>query len=94
MVSRKQRIEKSYCKEHGQEHCEKNRAIIIEKAAAKITCELCGTMVCKNWIGEHKRTDKCKSLNLETKAEIVEWLCNLKLRNLISSYSNVWVGGA
>ena len=81
----------AYCKEYRKEHFEQNqdkqnekskkyyeqnKAKINEKAAAKMTCDICGSIVCKRRMTDHKRTIKCKAIQekqaLETQAEIAQ----------------------
>ena len=59
-----------YRKQYEKEYYEDNRMALIEKALVNVTCDLCGSVVCKNFIAQHKRTIKCKTLN-EKKNEII-----------------------
>ena len=75
---------KEYRKEHYEEnkdkinaknkkYYEENKAKVNEKAAAKMTCDIFGSIVCKRRMTDHKRTIKCKAIQekqaLETQAE-------------------------
>ena len=77
----KRAYSKEYRKEHYEEnkgkinetskkYHEQNKTKILEQAAAKITCEICGSMVCYRRMTDHKRTVKCKTLN-EKKNEVI-----------------------
>ena len=78
---------KEYRKEHyadkkdkinakSKKYYAENKAMINEKAAAKLTCDICGSIVRKRRMTDHKRTIKCKAIQekqaLETQAEITE----------------------
>ena len=67
-----------YCREYRKEHFEENKdkenekskryyeqnkIKILEKAASKITCDICGSIVCYRRMTDHKRTLKCKTLS-------------------------------
>ena len=49
-----------YCKEHGKDYYVTNKDIMLEEAASKMPCKLCGTLLYRNWITEHT---KCETLN-------------------------------
>ena len=59
-----------YRKQYDKEYYEDNRKVINEKGLVKVTCDLCGSVVCKKFIAQHKTTIKCKTLN-EKKNEII-----------------------
>ena len=59
-----------YRKQYEKEYYEDNRKVINEKGLIKVTCDLCGSSVSKNFMLQHKRTIKCKTLN-EKKNEII-----------------------
>ena len=56
--------------EYCREYVEDNKKVINEKGLVKVTCDLCGSVVSKNFMLQHKRTIKCKTLN-EKKNEII-----------------------
>ena len=62
--------------EKGKKYYAQNKAKILEKAAAKVTCDVCGSIVCRRRMTDHKRTTQCKAIQekraLETHAEIIE----------------------
>ena len=60
-----------YRKKYEKEYYEDNRKVINEKGLVKVTCDLCGSVVAKNFMPVHKRTIKCKTLN-EKKNESIE----------------------
>ena len=52
-----------YRKQYEKEYYEDNRKTINEKGLVKVTCVLCGSVVSKNFMPQHKSTIKCKTLN-------------------------------
>ena len=66
MEGREPGIQKKYEKEYYED----NRKVINEKGLVKVTCDLCGSVVSKNFMAAHKRTIKCKTLH-EKKNEII-----------------------
>ena len=46
-----------YRKQYDKEYYEDNRRALIEKALVKVTCGLCGSVVCQNFMTAHKKTN-------------------------------------
>ena len=49
----------------------------MAKRLEKVTCDLCGSIVCYRRMTDHKRTIKCKAIQdrqaLETQVQIIEY---------------------
>ena len=65
-------------KDYEKEYYENNRKAIKAKAMEKVICDLCGSIVCRQFIAKHKCTIKCKSIiehnSLETHTNLVSGL--------------------
>ena len=58
-------------KDYEKEYYENNRKAIMAKAQEKVTCDRCGSIVCRQFIAKHKRTIKCKSITEKNNLEAV-----------------------
>ena len=45
--------------EKGKQYRQKNHEMIVEQRRQKITCDICGSIVCKGDILKHKKSQKC-----------------------------------
>ena len=57
-------------KEVRTKHYHDNKDQLNAYKAEKINCDCCGSLVGRGSMAKHKKTDKCKNHNLETKTEI------------------------
>ena len=71
-------------KEYEKEYYENNRKAIKAKALEKVICDLCGSIVCRQFIAKHKRTIKCKAIIEQNNSETY--------MNLLSGLG--WLGSA